>query len=75
MKEPCDDIQKLLLNLAIKASKYQKRKIFTGTGPQIVKIPDYEYAANLMLADFRQGLLGKFVIDNLNEAYEPDDYN
>ncbi|XP_077968118.1 mitochondrial ribosome-associated GTPase 1-like [Styela clava] len=74
-QEPCDDIHKVLLNLAIKAKKYQNRKVLTGTGSQVIKIPDYNYAANLMLADFREGLLGKFIIDDLDESYDSIDYD
>lgn len=68
LTKPNDEIQEVLHHIAIRNHQYQTRKILTGTGNRIIKIPDYENSAAVMLKDFREGHLGRFILDEFNQS-------
>lgn len=70
LKEPIDDIKLVLHKIALQEGKLIKRRILTGVGPRHVDVPNYENVAFGMLKDFREGKLGKFLLDNLSQLQD-----
>lgn len=62
LKEPCDDITKVLTDGAIHMNRFRKYKDYNGN---IVQKPDLEQAAIAFIKSFRQGQFGKTCLDSL----------
>lgn len=61
LKEPCDDILKVLQDGATHLQRFKKLRTYEGS---IVQNPDIEYAAICLIKAFRQGKFGKTVLDS-----------
>ncbi|XP_028324654.1 mitochondrial ribosome-associated GTPase 1 [Gouania willdenowi] len=63
LKEPSDDIQNVLKQIAVKLRKTQRVKALTGIGNITVTIPNYTAAAYDFIRAFRKGELGQVMLD------------
>uniref|UniRef100_H2YQN4 Mitochondrial GTPase 1 n=1 Tax=Ciona savignyi TaxID=51511 RepID=H2YQN4_CIOSA len=62
---PSDGILTVLKHITNSTNQYQTRRVQSGTGILHVKIPDFDRAASQFLLEFRQGNLGKFMLDDV----------
>ncbi|XP_046402854.1 mitochondrial GTPase 1 [Ischnura elegans] len=60
---PCDDISMVLVKGAIKMNKFQTVKQFDGS---LVKKPNVTSAAVFLIREFREGRLGKIILDPIH---------
>ncbi|XP_006630314.2 mitochondrial ribosome-associated GTPase 1 isoform X1 [Lepisosteus oculatus] len=63
LEEPCDDIQHVLKQIAVKLGKTQRVKAITGVGNITITMPNYSAAAYHFLRAFRKGDLGRVMLD------------
>ncbi|XP_076815174.1 mitochondrial ribosome-associated GTPase 1-like [Clavelina lepadiformis] len=64
LTEPTDSVQSLLTRIAVTDKQVQTHRYASGTGPAKLQLPNYDYAADKFLMAYREGLLGKFVLDD-----------
>ncbi|XP_066285935.1 mitochondrial ribosome-associated GTPase 1-like [Branchiostoma lanceolatum] len=63
LREPCDQVMRVLGHIAVTMGKSRKVRMDSGTGAVIVHQPNFQVAALQFLRDFRQGALGPAMLD------------
>ncbi|XP_041476150.1 mitochondrial ribosome-associated GTPase 1-like [Lytechinus variegatus] len=60
ISEPCDDIDRVLADIAIKFGRTRKLKTYEGSRREVL---DIHAAASILVRDFRTGVLGRISVD------------
>nr|CAB3264050.1 mitochondrial ribosome-associated GTPase 1-like [Phallusia mammillata] len=66
LSEPSDNARTVLMSIVKDRNYFCKNTVLTGTGKKLVEMPNEKAAAEVFLTAYREGKLGKFILDDVS---------